>query len=124
MSAAPTSTTNITGFFATVAGFSFAKDARIARPTISASNNGRDRTSLFGSSAPESSRGIVLFVPEGAVKAGIVLLPLQANSEHLAGVHQIVLHNGTQRQRGKEGQSAYDQHRANQQANEQWAMRW
>ena len=45
VSAAPTSTTNITGFFASVTGFSLTKDARIARPTISGSNNGRARDS-------------------------------------------------------------------------------
>src|SRR5713101_6417556 len=48
VSAAPTSTTNITGFFSKVNGFNFAKDALAARPTISGSNNGRDRASFFG----------------------------------------------------------------------------
>ena len=57
VSTAPTSTTNITGFFASVTGFSFTNDAWIARPTISGSNSGRDRASFLGSSDVESSCG-------------------------------------------------------------------
>ncbi len=57
VSAAPTSTTNITGFFSKVNGFSLAKDALAARPTISGSNNGRDRASFFGISEAGSLCG-------------------------------------------------------------------
>ena len=56
--AAPASTTNITGFFSKVTGFSFAKDAAVARLTISGSNSGRDRTSFLGRSDVGSSGGI------------------------------------------------------------------
>src|ERR1019366_979525 len=46
VNAAPTSTTNITGFFATILGLSFTNDSLVARFTISGSNNGRARTPL------------------------------------------------------------------------------
>src|SRR5437588_12791871 len=49
VSAAPTSTTNITGFFNKVTGFNLTKHAFAARRTISGSNNGRARTSFLGS---------------------------------------------------------------------------
>ena len=55
VSSAPTSTTNITGFFASVTGFSFTNDAWIARLTISGSNSGRDRASFLGRSEVGSS---------------------------------------------------------------------
>src|SRR5262249_19818664 len=44
--AAPTSTTNMTGFFATMRGLSFTNDSQIARRRISGSNSGRARTPL------------------------------------------------------------------------------
>ena len=50
VSAAPTSTTNITGFFNNVAGFSLTKDSFVARATISGSKSGRERASLWGNS--------------------------------------------------------------------------
>jgi hypothetical protein len=46
--AAPTSTTNMTGFFRSVSGFSFTKESLLARRTMSGSNRGRARTSLTG----------------------------------------------------------------------------
>ena len=55
VNAAPTSTTNITGFFISVTGFSLANEATVARRTISGSNNGRARTSFFGSSEVASA---------------------------------------------------------------------
>src|SRR5438552_18778494 len=56
VTAAPTSTTNITGFLITTGGLSLTNDSRIARLTISGSNKGRARTSFFGSSVVSSSR--------------------------------------------------------------------
>ena len=50
VSAAPTSTTNITGFFASVTGFSLTNDSLMARRTISGSNSGRARASFLGRS--------------------------------------------------------------------------
>ena len=47
VSAAPTSTTNITGFFSSVTGFSLTNDAAVARRTISGSNSGRARDQLL-----------------------------------------------------------------------------
>ncbi len=67
VSKAPTSTTNITGFFARVTGFSFTKDALTARLTMSGSNNGRDRASFFGISDVESSCGGVFLLACGGV---------------------------------------------------------
>ena len=50
-SAAPTSTTNMTGFFISVTGFSLTNDSSMARARRSrGSNSGRARASFFGSS--------------------------------------------------------------------------
>src|SRR5215469_4033335 len=57
VSAAPTSTTNITGFFVKVTGFSLPKEATTARLTISGSKSGRERASFLGSSEVVSSSG-------------------------------------------------------------------
>src|SRR6202011_1783209 len=46
--AAPTSTTNMTGFLTSVTGFSLTKDSFSARPAISGSNKGRARSSFLG----------------------------------------------------------------------------
>jgi hypothetical protein len=45
----------MTGFLTIVTGFSFSKEARIARRRISLSKSGRARTSRFGRKALESS---------------------------------------------------------------------
>src|SRR3954468_6661497 len=73
VSAAPTSTTNITGFLRSVIGFSFTNDARAARPTISGSKRGRERASFFGRSEAGSSWGASGLGVGGAVKADMVL---------------------------------------------------
>src|ERR1700683_4700760 len=55
VSAAPTSTTKMTGFLASVTGFSLTKDSFKARPAISVSNNGLARASFLGRSEVRSS---------------------------------------------------------------------
>ena len=71
--AAPASTTNITGFFSNVMGFSLAKDAAVAFRTISGSNSGRDRTSFLGRSDVGSSGGICGFTFGSVVIVGMVV---------------------------------------------------
>src|SRR5258708_32410795 len=53
--AAPTSTTNITGFFATSRGLSFTNDSFVALLKISESNRGRARMPLEISAVPSCS---------------------------------------------------------------------
>src|SRR5580704_12758409 len=75
VSKAPTSTTNITGFFARVTGFNLTKDARTARLTISGSNKGRDRASFLGMRDEESSSGGVVGLATGGVVSVDILAP-------------------------------------------------
>src|SRR5712672_2898568 len=82
VSAAPTSTTNMTGFFASVRGFSFANEALNARPTISRSNNGLACASFFGSRDVKSSVAGL-----GGVMVGDMGL------EQLSLVHQVMFHD-------------------------------
>ena len=69
VSAAPTSTTNITGFFTSVAGLSLMNDSHSALDTIAGSNSERARDSFVGSSdvSPGSAAGGL-----GAVIVGVV----------------------------------------------------
>src|SRR3977135_3044943 len=92
-SAAPTSTTNITGFFMSVRGFSFAKESHIARLAISA-----------------SQIDLPFFV--WAVMSS-------SSSESLARVHQQVLQYRTQAEGGEKRQRANDQNHGDEQAGEQ-----
>src|ERR1700674_5754884 len=91
-SAAPTSTTNITGFFMSVRGFSFANESHIARLAISASQIDL----LFFICAVMSS----------------------TPSKSLARIHQQVLQNRTQAEGGEKRQCADDQNDGDQQAGE------
>src|SRR5674476_607265 len=75
VSVAPTSTTNMTGFFINVTGFSFPGEARIARFTISRSNSGRERASLLGSNDVGSSCGALDFEIASGVMVDIGLTP-------------------------------------------------
>ena len=93
MTAAPTSTTNITGFFIRVAGFSLTNDCFVARPRISGSKRGRDRASLLGISEPGSAAGAV-----GFSNVGVTIL-----APELSGIHQEVLDDGSQRERREIG---------------------
>jgi hypothetical protein len=69
VSAAPTSTTNITGFFISETGLSLMNDARTARLMISGSRSGRARISFLGRSEARSSW--VVFRLEGGVAVNV-----------------------------------------------------
>ena len=71
VSAAPTSTTNITGFFATFLGLSLTNDSLVARFTISGSNSGRARTPLEMSAVASCSLISGLRSTGGAVTVDI-----------------------------------------------------
>src|SRR5215831_3806764 len=90
--AAPTSTTNMTGFFARTRGFSFTNDCLIARFTISGSNNGRVRTP-FEMSCALSIFGVVVLGSWGTVAVAI--------SKHLSVQHLEMLDDRAQRQSRK-----------------------
>src|SRR6266850_703275 len=96
VSAAPTSTTKITGFFATCIGLSFTKESLVARPRISASNSGRVRVPLDMSCWPSvfvsclGSRG-------GAVSVDIVNSLFVMTSERPSVQHLKVFDNRTKR---------------------------
>ena len=57
-SAAPISTTKMTGFFISVTGFSFNTESFNARRRISGSNSGRARTSFFGIRVSSTGTGV------------------------------------------------------------------
>src|SRR5580700_10976912 len=99
VSAAPTSTTKITGFLASVTGFSLKNDSLKARPAISVSNNGLARANFLGRSDVRSSAA-------GAGLGGVIVLDI--GLEQLSLMHQIMLHNGPERKRGKERERADD----------------
>src|SRR5580693_4974404 len=115
VSAAPTSTTKITGFFASVTGFSLKKDSLRAFPAISVSNNGRARASFLGRREVRSS------VTGGVMFGGGIVVDM--GLEQLSLVHQIMLHDRSERKRGKERQRSNDNDSAYQQPNEQGPMR-
>src|SRR5262245_41668058 len=115
--AAPTSTTNITGFFISVSGFSFANEARTARLTISGSNRGRDRASFLGRSEVGSSGGIC------GVTVGSVVVVAMLLAPKLSAVHQEMLDDRTERKRREEGQRTNDQDGADEQSDEQRSVR-
>src|ERR1700674_4587489 len=93
-SASPTSTTNITGFLMSVRGLSLANESQNARLAIFASQ-------------------IDLPFLIWAVMSSL-------SSESLARIHQQVLQNRTQAERGEKGQCADNQNHRDQQAREQW----
>src|SRR5579871_550123 len=123
VSAAPTSTTNMTGFFINVTGFSLPNEARMARPTISRSNRGRERASFLGSSEVGSSCGT--WGVTGPVVTVDILKPhwRQNHGKEPAALHQEVLDNRAERKNREVGQRAHDHDRANQQSDEQQSMR-
>src|ERR1700693_4886812 len=115
VSAAPTSTTKITGFLARVTGFNLKNDSLKARPAISVSNNGLARANFLGSSDVKSSAG-------GAGLGGVIVVDM--GLEQLSLMHQIMFDNGPERKRGKECQRAADHYRANQQSDEERTVGW
>src|SRR5580692_4400143 len=113
VSAAPTSTTKMTGFLASVTGFSLTKDSFNARPAISVSNKGRARANFLGRSEVKSSpTGL-----GGVIFGGVMVVDMEL--EQLSLMHQVMLYHGPERKRGKERQSADDDNSAHQQPNEQ-----
>src|SRR5262249_40365876 len=86
--AAPTSTTNITGFFATFHGLSLMKESLVARLRISGSNRGRVRTPLEMSGVA-SGLASALGSSGGAIAVAI--------SKHLSVQHLEMLNNWAQR---------------------------
>ncbi len=109
VSVAPTSTTKITGFFASVTGFSLKNDSLRARPAISASNNGLARANFLGRSDVRSSAA-------GVGLGGVTVVDM--GLEQLSLMHQIMLHNGPQRKRGEERERTHDHNGAHQQTHE------
>src|SRR5215510_3755801 len=90
--AAPTSTTNMTGFLATILGFSLTKDSFVARARISGSNRGRARTPLEMRAAPSVLiSGLCSF--GGATSVAI--------SKHLPVQHLEMFDDWSQRERGE-----------------------
>src|ERR1035441_10074907 len=111
---APTSTTNITGFFIMARGFSLTNESLTARLTIGGSNSGRARDPLLGMIDVTSSDGLD---GVGATVAIISLAP------KLALNHQEMFHDRTERKRGEVRQRAHNQHDADQQGHEQRPVR-
>src|ERR1035441_984912 len=89
--AAPTSTTNITGFFIMVRGFSLTNESLSARFTIGGSNSGRAREPFLG-----------IRVTGSVTRGGGVTVVAMILAPELAGVHEKVFHYRPQRQRSEE----------------------
>src|SRR5262245_6248349 len=105
--AAPTSTTNMTGFLATIRGFSFTKDSRIARRRISGSKRGRARTHLEISGVASAILTTGLRSCGGTVSVDIL--------KHLSIQHLEMLDDWPEREGGKIRQRADDDHRTDEQ---------
>src|SRR5215468_9055240 len=113
VSAAPTSTTNITGFFATWRGFSLRNDSFVARLTISGSNRGRVRTP-FEMSSVASVFALSLGSCGGAVTVAI--------SKHLSVQHLKMLNDRPKRKSREVGQRADDDDGSDKKNDEQRTM--
>src|SRR6202035_442468 len=93
-SAAPTSTTNITGFFMSVRGFSLANESQNARAAICASQI----------DLPFLTWAVMSF----------------SSSKSLARIHQQVLQDRPQAEGGEKSKRANNQNHRDEQAGEQW----
>ncbi len=111
--AAPTSTTNITGFFIIGRGFNLTKESFSARLTIGGSNNGRDREPFWASGLRDP-----LPEPGGVIVVAIFLAPQPSS------IHKEMLYNRTQRERREKRQRADDHGHAHQQTHKKRTMRW
>src|SRR5262245_11403163 len=114
VSAAPTSTTNITGFLATTLGLSLTKDSFVARRRISGSKSGRARTPLEMSCVPSALISGLRFCG-GAVRVDIL--------KHLPAEHVEMLNYGSERECREIRQCANDHDCSDEQNHEQGAMR-
>src|ERR1700689_3363267 len=116
----PTSTTNITGFFISVRGFSFTNESFTAPPAI-----------------PQFHRDFFLFFAErpgiggsGIVVIGILTLSCSVDrvvmmaSKNLSGMHQQVLEDRAQAERREKCKCADDQDHGNQQKTEKRSCHW
>src|SRR5579872_1909906 len=117
--AAPTSTTNITGFVANVSGFSLISESLAARLTMAGSNSGRARTSRFGIKDIES--------PVATGGCNVVAISLTPDGERKRGeepafAQQEVLDDRPQREGRKERQRSDNHNGANQQTGKQRAV--
>src|SRR5690349_11600536 len=112
VSAAPTSTTNMTGFLARTRGFSFTNDCLIARFKISGSNKGRVRTPFEMSWALPSAFGAGV---SGCCGGAVTL----AISKHLSVQHLEMLDDRTQRKSREISQCTNNHNGSNQQNHEQ-----
>src|SRR5215475_5709716 len=113
VSAAPTSTTNMTGFLATIRGLSLTKDSFVALRRISGSKSGRARTPFEMSCVPSLLLS-GLRCCGGAVRVDI--------SKHLPAEHLEMLNYGAQRKRGEIRQRANDHDRSDKQNYEERAV--
>src|SRR5215813_3604467 len=113
VSAAPTSTTNMTGFLATALGLSLMKDSFVARRRISGSKSGRARTPLEMSCVPSALISGLRFCG-GAVRVDI--------SKHLPAEHLEMLNYGPQRKCREIRQRANNHDRSDKQNHEQGAV--
>src|SRR5690242_18400155 len=91
--AAPTSTTNMTGFLASVNGFSLMNDSLRARFRIIGSHSGRDRDNLLGRSGVASAEW------RSITEVGIRSTPKPENhrGEDLSSIHQEVFDDWAKR---------------------------
>src|SRR5215468_9222402 len=114
VSAAPTSTTNMTGFFATILGLSLTKDSFVARRRISGSKRGRARTPF------EMSCALSLLISGLRLCGGAVRVDI---SKHLPVEHLEMLNYGPQRKCREIRQRANNHDRSDKQKHEERAMR-
>src|SRR5450756_347115 len=105
---APTSTTNMTGFFIMWRGLSFTSASVMARLTMGGSRSGRERDPLRGTIDATSS--------DGDTVSNDILAPQPPL------MHQEMFHDRTQRERREKRQRAHDQHYPHQQDDEHRTM--
>src|SRR5579875_3520793 len=122
--AAPTSTTNMTGFFARIRGFSLRKESFSARRMISRSNSGLARISFLGISEVESSETAGWPGVAGLTRVDIGSTPdwEQQHRKQFSLPHQKVLDNGAEGKRREKGERADDNHDAHEQAHKKAAV--
>src|SRR5215471_1875346 len=113
VNAAPTSTTNITGFFATCLGFSLKNDSFVARLTISGSKRGLVRAPFEISSVP-SVLASILGSRGGAVRVAI--------SKYLSVQHLKMLNDRPKRKSREVGQRTDDDDGSDKKNDEQRTM--
>src|SRR5262245_9504273 len=128
-SAAPTSTTKMTGFFISVTGFSLRTESLSARRRISGSSSGRARTSFFGIKLDSSTGdGLIGGGDGGCIVAVAMAVSTPERKRHnhreeLVLVHQEVLDDWRKGERGEERQRADDDDGRHEEPDEQGSVR-